>query len=177
MSLYFEHANFTTPHSRVNVHGSWVRAAFWTLRTARTGRLLQVFYHSIDPRRCVVTEGCTPPYCNNPWGAHVNRWELNSTLSILKQENVEIEIRGRKVAVSTGRWMTTAESTVGRFTLTLTPHPIPLLCAPLRCVTVVLLGLIVVCEQATWDSCDHWLHTSTFSFIPAAPVPTLESCA
>eukprot|EP00966_Prymnesium_polylepis_P047498 1099672-Prymnesium_polylepis.1 len=56
VNLLLEHANFRTPHSKLTVHGSWVRAAFLTVRTARRGRLIQVFFHSSDPHRAIMTE-------------------------------------------------------------------------------------------------------------------------
>eukprot|EP00966_Prymnesium_polylepis_P003020 69060-Prymnesium_polylepis.1 len=37
----FEHAVFFTPHSKMWVRGSWIRHAYWTIRTSR-GRLVHV---------------------------------------------------------------------------------------------------------------------------------------
>jgi hypothetical protein len=64
----------TAPYSKLNVHSSWMRAAFHTLRTSRRGRTLHIFFHAKDPHRAIITEGCSAPYCNdNP---HSHRYEL-----------------------------------------------------------------------------------------------------
>ena len=71
LNLLFEHTNFISPHSRLHIHGSWVRAAFFTVRTSRTGRLLHVFFHSKDPHRAIINErsGCLMHPCtgNTCW--------------------------------------------------------------------------------------------------------------
>ena len=47
LAAQFEHSRFFTPHSKLWVHGSWMRQLFWTIRT-RGGRLLQT---QLDSRR------------------------------------------------------------------------------------------------------------------------------
>ena len=66
--MLVEHETFTTKFSKLNVHGSWVRAVFHTLRTGHTGRQLQVFFHAVDARRAIITEGCAAPYCTDNQG-------------------------------------------------------------------------------------------------------------
>ena len=56
LNLLVEHDTLRTPFSKLNVHCSWVRAAFHLIRTRHTGRVLQVFFHSIDPHKAVITE-------------------------------------------------------------------------------------------------------------------------
>ena len=34
LSARFEHETFMTPHSKLRVHGSWIRQVYWTVRTA-----------------------------------------------------------------------------------------------------------------------------------------------
>ena len=65
LNVKFEHDKFTTPKSRVLVNGSCVRASFHVIRTAREGRVLEIFFHAKDPHRAIITEGCTAPYCRD----------------------------------------------------------------------------------------------------------------
>ena len=111
LNLKFEHSTFLTPFSKLNVHGSWVRAAFHTLRTGKSGRILQVFYHSVDPHRATITEGCTAPYCKSTNGT---RWVLAGGAVPFVVENVHVSLARKTLVVSTGQWLTTSRSTVGR---------------------------------------------------------------
>ena len=111
LNVLIEHNSFRTPFSRLNVHGSWVRATFHTVRTARSGRLLQVFFHSVDPRRAVVTEGCTAPYCRDaPSG---RRHVITEDAAPFVTENLKVSLQHRVLSLSTGQWHTTSTSTVG----------------------------------------------------------------
>lgn len=50
LNLLMENQAFRTTHSKLRVNGSWVRATFHTVRTIRTGRLLQVRVGTIPTR-------------------------------------------------------------------------------------------------------------------------------
>ena len=114
LSLLVEDSNFTTPYSKLNVHGSWVRAAFHTLRTSETGQLLHVFFHANDPHKAVITEGCTAPYCRDAAG---RRYVLTDSGTPFVWENVKVSLWHKELMVTNGQWRTTATSTVG------VPHP------------------------------------------------------
>ena len=110
------HDNFTTPRSKVRVRGSWIRGVFHAIRTARTGRRLQIFFHAADPRRAIITEGCTAPFCqDNPLTGH--RIELKQDGHPVVIENVRVELHAKTLRIGTGRWRTTSTSTVSE------PHP------------------------------------------------------
>ena len=110
------HDTFTTPRSKVRVRGSWIRGVFHAIRTARTGRRLQIFFHAADPRRAIITEGCTAPYCRDtPLTGH--RIELKQDGDPVVIENVRVTLSAKTLRVVTGRWLTTSASTVSE------PHP------------------------------------------------------
>ena len=50
----FEDTVFHSPWSRINVNGSFVRNAFWVLRTPETGRAITVAYRGRSPHFAVV---------------------------------------------------------------------------------------------------------------------------
>jgi hypothetical protein len=108
-NLLVEHDIFRTSYSKLNVHGSWVRASLHVIRTARSGRLLHVFFHAIDPRIAIVTEVCNGRACQ--------RHELRKNAPSFKIENLIVSLHRRRLTVTTGQWTTTSVSTVGR------PHP------------------------------------------------------
>ena len=111
LNVLIEHDAFQTPYSRLNVHGSWVRAAFHTVRTVRSGRLLQVFFHAIDPHRVVITEGCSAPYCrDNPEG---RRHVLAEGVAPFVAENVKVSLHHKELSLIDSHWHTTSTSTVG----------------------------------------------------------------
>eukprot|EP00966_Prymnesium_polylepis_P308105 7119995-Prymnesium_polylepis.1 len=112
LNLMVEHALFRTPFSKLNVNGSWMRGAFHTVRTRQTGRLLQIFFHGVDPHRAIVTEGCTAPMCfDGKAGAH--RHVVVHGAPAFQVENLKVWLQHKTLFVSNGEWHTTAESTVG----------------------------------------------------------------
>jgi len=116
LSLRIEHDTFTTPFSRLNVHGSWVRAAFHTVRTIRTGRLLRILFLAAEPHRAVITEGCAPPdwhdrLCNSS-RAHIYA-QLTDGGPPFALENVKVSLRRKVLTVANGQWRTSCASTVG----------------------------------------------------------------
>ena len=82
-----------------------VRAAFHTIRTIQTGRVLQVFFHSKDPHHAIITEGCTAPNCNNNQGSGW-RYELKEDASPFVVENVNVSLHHKTLHVATGQWAT-----------------------------------------------------------------------
>lgn len=48
LAMGIEHSNFFTPHSKLWVHGSWIRHAYWVVRTWR-GSLLYIGFHAQHP--------------------------------------------------------------------------------------------------------------------------------
>jgi hypothetical protein len=111
LNLLIEHDNFHTPYSRLNVHGSWVKAAFHTVRTSRKGRVLHIGYHAIDPPCVIITEGCAVSYCNDTKNAR--RHVLHSGAPKFTAENVEVSLRDRTLSVTNGQWLTTTRSARG----------------------------------------------------------------
>mmetsp|Transcript_31070 Transcript_31070/g.91234 ORF Transcript_31070/g.91234 Transcript_31070/m.91234 type:complete len:291 (-) Transcript_31070:360-1232(-) len=111
VNLLLEHANFRTPHSKLTVHGSWVRAAFLTVRTARRGRLIQVFFHSSDPHRAIMTEGCTAPYCRDGRENSSSRLVLAEGGRPLVVENVRVVLSRKTLTLTDGRWRAVSRST------------------------------------------------------------------
>jgi hypothetical protein len=97
------------------VHGSWVRAAFHTVQTSWTGRLLEIFFHAIDPHRAIITEGCTAPLCCplHPTSTGGRRHVLTEGADPFQVENVRVVLARKALTVTTGRWSTTSASTVG----------------------------------------------------------------
>jgi len=111
LNLLVEHAAFTSPFSRLNVRGSWVKAAYHTVRTKRTGRMFQIFFHAIDPHHAIVTEGCTAPHCTDqPNG---RRHVLTEGAPAFSVENVAVLLRRRTLSIANGQWRTTAVAAVG----------------------------------------------------------------
>ena len=91
------------PDSQLSVRQ--VRAAFHTIRTIKTGRVLQVFFHSKDPHRAIITEGCTAPSCNDDQGSG-RRYELKEDASPFVIENVNVSLHRKTLHVATGQWST-----------------------------------------------------------------------
>ena len=109
--MLIEHDTFRTPFSKLSVRGSWIRAAFHTVRTRQTGRLLQIFFHGVDPHRAVITEGCTAPICSDgKAGAH--RHVLIEGAQPFQAENLKVALQRKTLSVANGEWHTTVESTV-----------------------------------------------------------------
>ena len=110
-NLLVEHDTFRTTYSKLNVHGSWIRASFHTIRTV-TGRILQIFFHAKDPHKAIITEGCTAPYCRDA-SSRSYRYVLSEGAAPFKADNIKVELRRKKLEVTTGQWHTESESTVG----------------------------------------------------------------
>ena len=121
LGVQFVHDNYTTPFSKMHVHGSWLRAAFWTLRTARSSRLLHIFFHATDPHRAVITEGEAREEAT--LGAEAvregggidgaNRYILLEGQPSFVAEDVRVSfVRPKTLEVSTHNWRTTAQSTI-----------------------------------------------------------------
>ena len=102
LNLLTEH-DFHSPHSRLNVHGSWVKAAYHSVRTSTTGRLLQIGYRAVEPHRVIITEGC----------ATCRRHVLRTGAPTFTVENVEVSLRHRTLSVTNGQWRTTTQSATG----------------------------------------------------------------
>jgi len=111
LNLLIEHNTFHTPYSKLDVHGSWVRAAFQTVRTSATSRLVHIFFHAVDPHRAIITEGCTAPYCRDGHPGH--RHELRDGAAPFVAENLRVSLRHKVLTVANGQWLTTSESSVG----------------------------------------------------------------
>lgn len=113
LNLLFEHDRFTSPHSKLNIHGSWVRAAYFVVRV-RTGRLLHVLFHAKDPHRAIITEpGCSPPVCAGNVTAGGGRHVLAEGAPPFVVDNLRVSLVWRKtLTLTTGRWRVRAQSTV-----------------------------------------------------------------
>jgi len=111
LNIKIVHDNFTSPHSKLNVQGSWIRAALHAVRTARTGRRLQIFFHAKDPHRAIVTEGCTAPYCKDAPPGVGRRTVVKEGAPDLVVENVRVRLVRKTLLVANGQWLTSSHST------------------------------------------------------------------
>ena len=101
LGVQFFDDNYTSPYSKMHIHGSWLRAASWNLRTAQTPRLLHVFFHAVDPHRAVITEEGKKSFV------------LIEGEAPFVAEDVRVHFVSRKLLeVRTLHWRTTAESTI-----------------------------------------------------------------
>jgi hypothetical protein len=66
-----------------------------------------------DPHRAVITEGCTAPYCTDGRGGNGRRHVLAENASTFIVENVKVSLQHKTLRVDTGKWVTSAASTVG----------------------------------------------------------------
>ena len=57
VNALFEDTIFHTPYSKLDVNGSFIRSAFWVLRTPRTAREVQVAFHAREPHWATATIG------------------------------------------------------------------------------------------------------------------------
>lgn len=90
LAVGIEHATFFTPYSKLWVHGSWVRQAYWTLLTSR-GRILHVHLNASHP----MFNGSTSP-------------------SRTTVDDVYFHFRRNSLTVTTPTWRTTAEVTTAK---------------------------------------------------------------
>jgi len=112
LNVLVVHDSFRTPFSKLDVRGSWIRAAFHKVRTRQTGRLLQIFFHGVDPHRVVITEVCTAPTCSDGQGV-ARRHVLMEGKQPFHVENLKVSLQRKTLSVVNGEWHTTSESTVG----------------------------------------------------------------
>jgi len=96
LSARFVHETFLSPYSKVHIQGSWMKDAFWVVRT-RANRLLRVAFHAADPAHYVIN---------------------NATRSAATVEgDVRISLQQRTLTLTTATWTTRATAQRGR------PHP------------------------------------------------------
>ena len=103
LNIMIEHDTFRTPYSKLIVKGSWVRAAFHSIRT-HPGRLLQLTFHARDPHRAVL-------HVREAAGMRSHAIVENQSPYVV--DNVHIRLRNKVLIVSTGQWLTSAKSTIG----------------------------------------------------------------
>ena len=99
LSVRLEHSDYTSPYSKQLIHGSWVRAAFWVIRTRRSHSLLKISWEARVDRAYLEllngTSGKTqhielPKHMREPF--HVDGVRIERTKSTL--------------TVKTPRWLT-----------------------------------------------------------------------
>ena len=106
LNAQFELQTFTTLWSKMTIRGSFVRNAFFVLRTPKTGHMLQVAFYAREPHQAVVDN------------SQVGRFLLGNGASPFIVEGINISLRRKKLTVELGgRWRISAESTNTR------PHP------------------------------------------------------
>ena len=86
-------------YSRLRVNGTWVRHAYWLLRTPRTGKLIHVTFHSGKPRELVVS-------------GQIDRFDVAEG-GRFSLEGISISLRHKTATVQTRGWKMDATSTVG----------------------------------------------------------------
>eukprot|EP00966_Prymnesium_polylepis_P332568 7388056-Prymnesium_polylepis.1 len=96
LALQMVHDTFLSPYSKVWIHGSWVRHAYWVIRT-RHGVVLRVAFHADKPRSFVVNG--------------------NTTIKPFALDDVSMTLKGRKFTIVNAEWRTWVESTISH------PHP------------------------------------------------------
>lgn len=90
LAMGVEHASFFTPASKLWVHGSWARHAYWTVRTSGA-RLLQIALHAHRP---------------------MFNGSRKAATSVI--DDVKIKFGGASLTVTTHTWRTKAEVTKGK---------------------------------------------------------------
>ena len=99
LSVRLEHSDYTSPYSKQLIHGSWVRAAFWVIRTRRSHSWLKISWEARVDRAYLEllngTSGKTqhielPKHMREPF--HVDGVRIERTKSTL--------------TVKTPRWLT-----------------------------------------------------------------------
>jgi len=95
----FEEAAFRSPHSKLDVKGSFVRKAFWVLRTPKKGRVLRIKFDARQRSHITEANMSIPiAYDGGP------PWE---------EEGVRITFKRQVATIETGYWRMTAKSTTG----------------------------------------------------------------
>jgi len=99
----FEHADFNNPH-RV-VHGSFMKAAYFVVRTALTGRLLHIDYTaSASPSlRARVRERGLP----DVWLSHGGdraQFTVENVVISMEEKKIADKWHGIALTINTGRW-------------------------------------------------------------------------
>lgn len=113
LNLMIQHDTFRTPYSLLDVHGSWVRATFHTVRTSRSGQLLHIDFRTSNPHHAIIAEGCIAPHCVGLAQGNKRR-VLTEGAQPFVVENVKVSLHQNKLTVFNGQWTTSAKATEGR---------------------------------------------------------------
>jgi len=104
LAVQFVHEHFFTPYSKMLVRGSWIRHAFWVVRT-RIGDRVRIGFHASDPKTFLVYRGSDDTGVTfgegQPFTLH----------------DVRITLARKTLVVETSTWTTRATVNTGR------PHP------------------------------------------------------
>jgi len=111
-NIGIEHSNFWTPYSKLNVHGSWVKVAYHTVRTSGTGRQLQILFRAIEPQHAVINDICKAPHCTDTRPRN-RSLVLGEGAPTFKSENVAVTLRHMTLILSNGQWQTSTQATTG----------------------------------------------------------------
>lgn len=99
MSIRIQHLTYRTPFSKQRINGSWIREAFWTVRTTK-GCMLNISFRAVDAHS-VMVRGC----------GH-RQLAVHHNYPPVIVENVRVHLRRRTAAVVVnGQWHTSAWST------------------------------------------------------------------
>jgi hypothetical protein len=95
----FEFVIFRTSWSKMRINGSFIRAAFFVLRTPRKGRMLRIAFYARQPHQVYVR--------GLPAGMIVRE-----DAPLTKLEGVTISLQKKTLTVVTEKWRMSAESTI-----------------------------------------------------------------
>ena len=114
LNVQFRPYTFDTPWSRMQVNGSFINNAFWTLRTPETGCELRVHFHARRPREANLTI-TDPEAWGGGWMGSILgldrqlflRENVNGSFAI---EGISIALRNKVLTVETPLWRMVAKS-------------------------------------------------------------------
>lgn len=102
LAMGIEHASLFTPYSKVWLHGSWIRHAYWTVRTS-SGRIINVYLNA----SMTIANG-EASITSRPI---VNGAIMGSTKKI---DDMQLQYRRNVLTVTTPLWKTRAQVTRGK---------------------------------------------------------------
>ena len=110
LNARFEQQLFRTPHSKMDVNGSFVRAAFLTLRAPATGRTLHITFDGRKPNRAMVR-------LSHRAAAAANTTLVRAGQPTYDVEGIKIRVDDKTLTLETSRWGVLVRSTIGYLSL------------------------------------------------------------
>ena len=118
LNARFEDEAFVSPYSHVNVDGSFVRRAYWTLRTPATGRLVHIEFRARSPHIANINIAESGKVGDGT-GESLAGKSLNISDDVaisgseFTLEGLKVTLQKKTLTVSTPRWRMSAVGTIG----------------------------------------------------------------